>query len=448
MREQFSLHSLIDVGVEGIAVAAAVVLLVVIVMPAIYRQRTVAAEAPKDERYASDLRMIRERTYTQTSNSEYRCTLFPMERVMDRKQKPAVASHRQGQTSQLRALARARSRAKARLAARHAGRVRYGVVGVAVAAVTTIAWILVFSVKLPVAIAGVLSAMLVLYAVGYGYVINLWRQADRDDVDRLAAVQSKIDELRRGKGAELSGHRRSGRTYGEQLVPDTAVHPVTVGHSVTAAQKSRSIDRSDSRSNEEVRSDDEARKAARMGEAQAADAQAVGEERTSTGMRVIHETNPRRTAEQMRGGAASAGKSTVAEGIAKTMMGNAAEKALPSAASVQRAVTPSAARVSAPAPAKITLPSYTLKPRYDVQGTEFHSAQLRSDGADRGEATTVSAVSVPYRPHDIGERIGDVPPEEPHAVPDAIADAPERRQRSNVLGVGETLDSLLDRRRA
>lgn len=434
-------------GVEGIAVAAAVILLVVIVMPAIYRQRAVVAEAPKDERYAPDLRMIHERTYTQTNNSTYRCTIFPTERVMDMKQKPA-ANPRQRKTSQLRSLARARSRAKARIAARHAARVRYGVGAVAIAAITVIVWILVFSVSLPLAAAIVLSLILGLYVAGYAYMLNFWGQADRDDTEKLAATQARIDELRRGKRTEASSaadqERRQGREVG--------------------AERQGRAERERNRGEENHEAAIRRHK------------QRAGEETMSTGVRVIRADRGQLTAleaektpQQRRAQGQLAESSRVQARRVSTQRDQRDQRV---AARTERgAGLPSRENTSTtpatPAPAKmakITLPSYTLKPRYDVQrkadarsiaydATAAHAGATQTKRALHGSvaeqiATDQVQAAVPYRPQGIGERVGDVLPEEPNAVPDVIADEPARHQRVNVLGVGETLDSLLDRRRA
>lgn len=412
-----SLHSLIVVGVEGIAVAAAVLLLVGIVVPAIYRQRTVVAEAPRDERYAPDLRMIHERTYEQTSDSEYRCTIFPTERVMDKKKQPVNTRRGQGHTSQLRTLARARSHAKARIAARQAARIRYGIGAVAIAAITAILWVLVGSVHAPLTVAIVLSVVLGAYLAGYGYLVRLWNREDRVDIEKLTVVQGKLDVLKRGKKAPLkrpvpSATNRDGRQHSARTAPMSGTR--------------RAGNRG---ANQEAEQESAQQQSAAL--PVHSEKAVATDEVAALGQRVRHVAPAVASAHAPKDTELAAERQLAAHG---ERSGSAARPA-PAAPPTTAEVAPLSAQPAVPQ--KISLPSYTLKPHRS-------SRPLVKPYV----APPAAEAPVPYRPHEVGERIGDSLPEAPHAVPEAIADQPERHQRTHVLGVGATLDSLLDRRRA
>ena len=184
------------VGVEGIAVAAAVILLVVIVIPALYRGRAVVAAAPADERFAPDLRMIRERQYAHADTSEYRCRLYPTEHVMVKNKTPQQSGVRAERTSRVRELARERAHARAGIAARRAMRTRFGVGGLLLAAVTAILWVLKVSVSMPIAVAIGVSVVLGLYLVGFVYLARMWYSLDMEDSAIIADVEAELGEAK------------------------------------------------------------------------------------------------------------------------------------------------------------------------------------------------------------------------------------------------------------
>ncbi len=83
--------------------------------------------------------------------------------------------------------------------------------------------------------------------------------------------------------------------------------------------------------------------------------------------------------------------------------------------------------------ARVEVPSYTLKPTIQRRSVKPYVAP------------EVPEADVPYRPSQIGERLGEESLEAANPAPEMTR---AEELRSDVLGAGSTLDALLDRRRA
>lgn len=393
-------------GIEGIAVAVAVVLLVVIVVPALYRSRAAVAQAPADERFAPDLRMITVRSYARTENSEYRCRIFTSERVMESNSKPSKAKAQNEHISHVRALARTRAQARAGIAARRALRVRFVAAGALLVAVTAILWVLRVSVNLPIGVPVGASVVLAIYIGGFIYLARMWYQFDAEDNATIFAVEEELNKEHAGaqqsakravkvtkakgaKAAKVKVAKATSKRAGAASTkrPTAAEEPALAAHSAVTPQPVSVLPA-------------------------AADA-------TRTRPRVV----------MPKAAPAAGATKTAAASTAKTATGTAPAR---------------------PAP-KIIVPTYTLKPAFSS------APDAKSDGpaaviAPREvrpyEPPAAAEAPVPYRPLHMGERIGDVPPEAPNEAPKMGGESPVSKARNDVLGVGNTLDSLLDRRRA
>ena len=466
-------------GIEGIAIAVGVVLLIAIVVPALYRTRTTLVQAPEDERFASDLRMITEQSYSShRENTEYRCTIYPMERVMETKKTPARNSRSREHTSKVRMAARARSRARAQMAARVALRQRFLAGGIALAAVAVIMWILVSTLSISLVIPVILSVILVAYVAGFVYLLRMWKMLDQED-------QATLDEAQ-----ELLGSVKRARTRANKRArPETSSRSATLARPL-AAERGEKPARAD------------------------LDAPSISHERHGFAL-----------AARVKPGAASANSLQKASALKQAGQASQASQA----GSVKKAST--AKQTSAQTSAakklsvlkKISVPAYTLKPEEtSLKSTEAslsksaaqsvavspensadslqksthtnegskqtkdlpHHAKKKASYArgpviipprDETEAATTAAapsdeaatVSVPYRPQHVGERIGDEAPQPPYteaeiasqasasevssdgaAYEDSDAESSAHDVRRDVLGVGAALDSIMDRRRA
>lgn len=159
-------------GFGGFGIAIAVLFLLVYFAPYLMRTRQMMVDAPIDERYVEELRVINCRTRIP---SEARGRIFLTERTMATQMQP----------DKLRAAARDRSRARARMATRRVNQVRGFVIGGALAGLALLLWVLVAATTLPIGVAIASTIVGALYAVGFGYLVNVMTQADEEDRERI-----------------------------------------------------------------------------------------------------------------------------------------------------------------------------------------------------------------------------------------------------------------------
>lgn len=176
-------------GFGGFGIAIAVLFLLVYFAPYLMRTRQMLIDAPIDERYVEDLRMITCRTQIP---SEARGRIFLTERTM------ATA-----QTDKLRAAARDRSRARARMATRRVNQARGFVIGGAIGVLSVILWIAVAVTTLPVAVAIASTVVGGIYAFGFGYLVNVMNQADEEDRERIEKANLVLGAAKRPKSVSF-----------------------------------------------------------------------------------------------------------------------------------------------------------------------------------------------------------------------------------------------------
>lgn len=348
--------------------ALAVLFLLAYIVPTMLRQRRIYADAPIEERYAEDLRLITGRTLSAPPNNE-RGTIFTTERKMTTS-KPKAAS----QAVKLRAVARDRSRARARISQRKAFQARGILLGGAIAALTVIFWIAAGFTGFPAAVAIASTVLGGAYLVGFGYVVTEWNRADDEDRERIARADRVLDS--RGKKVRASFDRVSAKTAAGEATADTSAARSSAAK--VTAEKPLDSDH------------------------------AVAKDATEIAPAIA----PTTAADEETSG------SVVVEKAEKASEASIGTKPKTQA----RPITP---RVAAPA--------YTLKPTIQKRTVKPYVAP-EPDEAD-----------VPFRPTQVGQRLGDAELELPNAASQMSG---EEELRSDLLGGGSTLDALLDRRRA
>lgn len=463
-------------GIEGIAIAAVIVLFIAIVLPALMRGRTVAAEVPADERFAPELRMLRERSYSHTDTAQDRCKIFTTERMMETNKMKERTRHTDERTSTVRALARRRSHAKASIAARGALRTRFAVGAAFLVGVSIISWVLVFSLKIAAAIPLVLTFISVLYIAGFIYLLKMWHGMDSEDTLAIAEAEDRLDAMNVHRAAsprkERAAHTRISHAHDEAC----EVSSIPAEESMLsddAVRKSKSVE------------DGSAVHSAHEREANRAEDRAQLSQNRRERQQGEHKQSDHKQSDHAPESCAA----TAEKHAHKAVAGSARERF----AALRETQTRKDCQ-SAPAE-KIVVPTYTLKPSHltGVNGGKMQGAHdplgVRNPLTPRRSAVEIFDSSapvdtpVPYRPKMIGERMGEaamnsavnssaedsaVRHEEIHeemrnSEDCAIAyeeaeqcqktecyEETEQRQevRQDVLGVGDTLDSILARRRA
>lgn len=175
----------------GFGVAIAVLFLLVYFVPSIMRGKKAFIDAPVDERFAEDLRLITSRTLTQTGDH---ARIFLSERTMTTPVQP----------SKLRAAARDRSRARARIAQRVANTSRGIALGFGIAALATVFWILAGVTTFPSVVAITTTVVGGLYLAGFGYLVSVMAKADEEDRERIDRANRILGKSKRLAKAEFA----------------------------------------------------------------------------------------------------------------------------------------------------------------------------------------------------------------------------------------------------
>ncbi|WP_216395305.1 hypothetical protein [Arcanobacterium phocae] len=195
-------------GFGGFGLAIVAVFLLIYLVPHVLRQRQVLGDAPIDERFAEDLRLIDRRTLMSSQSSDAHGKIFLTERIMT----PAMTSE------QLRNAARDRSRARARMATRHANQMRGMMIGLVLVVATLGAWGVVALTSFPSGVAIVSTVVTGAYGALFGYVINEMVKADDADAKRIAHANKVLrGQVNMSQATKLAEHKAVEVTVPENI---------------------------------------------------------------------------------------------------------------------------------------------------------------------------------------------------------------------------------------
>lgn len=172
-------------GFGGFGIAIAAVFLLVYLVPQALRSRQVLGDAPIDERFAEDLRLVTRPSLTPTTPQQPHGKIFLTERIME----PTMTSE------QLRKAARERSRVRARMANRRANQLRGMMIAAVLVLVTLASWGAVTFASVSSIVAIGATALTGAYVAGFGYVLNVMAQANDADGARIV----RLNKVLRGR---------------------------------------------------------------------------------------------------------------------------------------------------------------------------------------------------------------------------------------------------------
>lgn len=497
-------------GFEGYFVLGATVLLIAFVIPALSKRREILANAPLEDRYSEDLRMLKVSDAPgadRPNDDGQRGSVFF--------KRPEVDMAGGRVTKDVRELARDRARIRARMSKRAANLQRGFFGGALVAALAVLLWAGAAVGFASPLFAGIATAATLAYGAGFVYIYRKAAEADAADREELADIV-----------AEIGPRRAQGRKVAADAARRSAKKRADVEARASLAQAARGA-------RVEVRESDGARAAARRAAARKAAAQKAaatarieGElrrrfERSKAASRISDAAgaggkagagasgksggfgaygdgqSADRAAGRVGSDASSAPRVGARKGVASNAglragsgtgfssasskgsshdshAGGSASRSARGGATVRGNIGPAArgaggvvgnapAVGDAPAGAGVgagassrraEMPSYTLKPgSVDRKVVKPYTAPASA------------TAPVPYRPQVIGERYdvatGVVMPSAPGEVPLSPAEAREAQAKveraveasvvshsSEVLSGGSVLDALLERRRA
>ncbi|MFC5370782.1 DUF6667 domain-containing protein [Arcanobacterium bovis] len=422
-------------GGDGIAIALVILLLLLYVLPALFRRRTVLNEAPIDEKYAQELRIIQARTHKITRTHTERGTIFTTERNMEPITRAKAA--RRPKTLDVRAVARKRAQAKARIAKRYSYHVRGMVAGTALVGLSVLFWILVAAVSLSSVVAGISTAVGAVYLGALTMMINVWQKydaADRARIERYDAIlagagsgefvarQDRAEladaEVARGEAGSVRDADDSSRdakrgdvARGEAMLSGAAgkqAKGMSVDHVVRVANK----------------------QAMRRGNAASKNNDADG---VASEAGVVADSGAGVSAGASAGIVAGAGLNVAKVVAGKSGVGKSAAARERAGSAVENAQNVAVSGEARKQISGASTPGYTLKPRIQKRKVKPFVAPESAVAA------------VPYRPATLGERLGDGAVEAAHEAPQMTGN---EELRQDLLGSGAALDNLLDRRRA
>ncbi len=499
-------------GFEGYFVLGATVLLIAFVIPALSKRREILANAPLEDRYSEDLRMLKVSDAPgadRPNDDGQRGSVFF--------KRPEVDMAGGRVTKDVRELARDRARIRARMSKRAANLQRGFFGGALVAALAVLLWAGAAVGFASPLFAGIATAATLAYGAGFVYIYRKAAEADAADREELADIV-----------AEIGPRRAQGRKVAADAARRSAKKRADVEARASLAQAARGA-------RVEVRESDGARAAARRAAARKAAAQKAaatarieGElrrrfERSKAASRISDAAgaggkagagasgkstgfgagaygdaqSADRAAGRVGSDASSAPRVGARKGVASNAglragsgtgfssasskgssasngsshdshAGGSASRSARGGATVRGNIGPAARGAGgvvgdAPAGAGVgagassrraEMPSYTLKPgSVDRKVVKPYTAPASA------------TAPVPYRPQVIGERYdvatGVVMPSAPGEVPLSPAEAREAQAKveraveasvvshsSEVLSGGSVLDALLERRRA
>ena len=497
-------------GFEGYFVLGATVLLIAFVIPALSKRREILANAPLEDRYSEDLRMLKVSDAPgadRPNDDGQRGSVFF--------KRPEVDMAGGRVTKDVRELARDRARIRARMSKRAANLQRGFFGGALVAALAVLLWVGAAVGFASPLFAGIATAATLAYGAGFVYIYRKAAEADAADREELADIVAEIGPRRaQGRKVAADAARRSAKKRADvearaSLAQAARGARVEVRESdgaraaarrvaarKAAAQKAAATARIEG----ELRRRFERSKAAsRISDAAGAGGKAgAGASGKSTGFGAYGDAQSAdRAAGRVGSDASSAPRVGARKGVASNAglragsgtgfssasskgssasngsshdshAGGSASRSARGGATVRGNIGPAARGAGgvvgdAPAGAGVgagassrraEMPSYTLKPgSVDRKVVKPYTAPASA------------TAPVPYRPQVIGERYdvatGVVMPSAPGEVPLSPAEAREAQAKveraveasvvshsSEVLSGGSVLDALLERRRA
>lgn len=237
-------------GFEGYFVLGATVLLIAFVIPALSKRREILANAPLEDRYSEDLRMLKVSDAPgadRPNDDGQRGSVFF--------KRPEVDMAGGRVTKDVRELARDRARIRARMSKRAANLQRGFFGGALVAALAVLLWVGAAVGFASPLFAGIATAATLAYGAGFVYIYRKAAEADAADREELADIV-----------AEIGPRRAQGRKVAADAARRSAKKRADVEARASLAQAARGA-------RVEVRESDGARAAARRAAARKAAAQ-------------------------------------------------------------------------------------------------------------------------------------------------------------------------------
>ncbi|MGJ9571918.1 DUF6667 domain-containing protein [Actinotignum sp. GS-2025f] len=458
-------------GFQGYALMAVVVLLMVYVIPGVYRQRVILADVRIDERYSPQLRTLALPDGTvgvETGGPTGAIFFRKPEVIMAENDERDILPPNAGRN--VRTLARERARRKARISQRAANRQRGFVVAGALGLLIAVLGALAFTATMPRWIFYVAVGVGVLYGAGFGYLLSEMGKATARDREDIAELTEELG-IRKTRGAQRHSRRPARPRPGRSAVSAASAHSALSAASAALGSDDLGALTADaSRSADLGRSADLSRSVGSGGAATmptaasaatgAADVAGEGEadevhaaraenaEEQETGV------NPGKARSRNAGARAPKRRSGISVTLEQGII--AAEDFAPIAGSRREQAEKLPKRFVAGAVPRRQLPSYTLKP------------QIQQRTVAPYQAPEAPVAPVPYRPKEIGERVtfvdaaaqdvaAAVAPAS-HAAPQSTAQAskaeaavppaqPAAPAHDGLAG-GAALDELLRKRRA
>lgn len=190
---------------QGVVLAGAVLISAFYVLPYIYRRRHILAQAPLDDGYSEDLRMLKLDDAHVSKGAEHDESHGDV--LTGRNEVVMSKIEANGTGMDVRLLARERARRRARVAKREANRTR-GIVGaivfgVVLAGLWTVSAVFSVTIVLPI----VASVLFAVYACGLVYLLGQMDKANAADLDAIVELDEQMKSLRRS--VSQRAHRRA-----------------------------------------------------------------------------------------------------------------------------------------------------------------------------------------------------------------------------------------------
>ncbi|MGO1637687.1 MAG: hypothetical protein ACTHYS_03715 [Ancrocorticia populi] len=390
------------VDFSGYVLIAITALLMFYVIPHVFRRRSVLAEARIEERYAEELRMLdvnasRSGGASTHTGGPHGTVFFRQPEVIMKKSEQAPSRARG--TDDVRVIAKERARRRARISQRNVNKQR-GILGGAVIGIATVvAWVLMATTGLAIAVPAVLTLLTLVYGGGFGVIVKAMAEATAADEEAIEKLNTKLRTLK--GSAHVAGSRRPQMRRRSSA---KSARSGAEGESARSAAVSESV-----ASSETVAEREEVVASAESGDHLEASSQIS----ISAETEIVEDTITPDPA--LVEGQSASGKSAANSKSAATSKS-------------ADAVQPASKTVEAAEVAETSVARGTARAKEEPIKRQLVTPYEPPAGA---------TASVPYRPKDLDEQFED---EKPNA-----ASSPEEVQG---LSGGSALDALLDRRRA
>ncbi len=386
---------------------AVVVLLMVYVIPGVYRQRVILADVRIDERYSPQLRTLALPDGTvgvETGGPTGAIFFRKPEVIMAENDERDILPPNAGRN--VRTLARERARRKARISQRAANRQRGFVVAGALGLLIAVLGALAFTATMPRWIFYVAVGIGVLYGAGFGYLLSEMGKATARDREDIAELTEELG-IRKTRGGQRHSRRPARPRPGRSAVSAASAHSALSAASAAlgsddlgalTADASRSADlgrsvASGSAASGSAATTPTAASAATGGADAAGESEAdeVHAARTENAEEQETGVNPGKARSRNAGARAPKRRSGISVTLEQGII--AAEDFAPIAGSQREQAEKLPKRFVAGAVPRRQLPSYTLKP------------QIQQRTVAPYQAPEAPVAPVPYRPKEIGERV-------------------------------------------